>query len=429
MKTLKTLTAGLLALAMASAASAVTLHITGSTAFRGATMTAVEHLMIAGGTSYKATFYSGDGSASLNGANIAILTGTISGTAVTVKAHWTGSTGGIQSVVQGIADSNWLADATLTGGNLTSITGAAATIPSLSGNTDAASVAEVTMEDSHQASTGFTAIPLTETRVGVIVFEWVINNGAPATVTNITPNQVQSLVSGVTFLSQFTGDSADSATAVYALGRNFDSGTRLSELAETGVGVFGSVQQVLATISGTVGVTGSISALSLYPAETVLGIPFEAGQSGYSSGGTVGKIMATPGSNAGTVAGDQGPGWLIAYLGRNDATAAVNHLTGGNATNTAHRLTFNGVADWTGGTSTISGGEGAAVNNTPVTEGLYSAWEYEFLAYPASIASPQKTVADAIANQIITTDASASGVALSAMHVSKPLEGGVITHN
>ena len=441
MKTFRILSAGLLVVASAAIASAVTttIHITGSTAFRGATMTAIEHLMIAGGTTYQSCYYTGDASSSLNGANIAILSGTVTGVGpVVVKAHWTGSTGGIQTLVQNITDSNWLANATFASSAAIAVTGGAggATVASLGGNTDSAAIADITMEDSHQASTGFTATTLTETQVGVIVFEWVANNGAPTTVANITPLQVQSLVSATAVLSQFTGNSSDSGVAVYAAGRNFDSGTRLSELAESGVGVFGNVQQVQVTNNGTIGVTGNVTGIRLYPSETVLGIHFGNGTSGYSSGGTLGKTLATPGSNGGSVTGDEGAGWLIGYLGRNDAVTAVSHLTGGNATNTANRLTWNGVADWTAGTSTISGGEGVVADDTPVTEGLYTAWEYEWLAYRGTFAdgnqaagSKEKTLADAIATQIISTDAAVSGTLLGAMHVSRPIEGGAISHN
>ena len=40
-----------------------------------------------------------------------------------------------------------------------------------------------------------------------------------------------------------------------------------------------------------------------------------------------------------------------------------------------------------------------------------------------------KTVADQLANQIKTTDATVSGVLLSMMHVSRTTEGAVVTHN
>jgi hypothetical protein len=295
-------------------------------------------------------------------------------------------------------------------------------------------LADVTMEDSSQAATGFTTATLTETRVGVIAFEWVAGNGSPATMDNITPLLAQAVLSGGVPLSQFTGNAADVITPVYVVGRNFDSGTRLSCLTESGLSPFAGVQHVEATVTGTAGAAGSsIQTLRLYTAETVLGQFFPIGQSGYSSGSFVSDLLATPGaSGAETVSGIPpaqqllfGAGHLIGYVGRNDASRAVktNTIPG----NTAHRMKFNGVKIWN--EPIAANGTPASYNDNLITEGIYSLWEYQNLAYRNGYSGNGKEVADKIALRIQTVDGAVSGTLLNDMHCTKAVEGGVITSN
>ena len=95
---------------------------------------------------------------------------------------------------------------------------------------------------------------------------------------------------------------------------------------------------------------------------------------------------------------------LIGYFGTSDA-ASVN---GGN-----NNLTYNGVA----------------YSATAVQEGQYTFWSYEHLMYRPSLAGTQKTVADQLAQQILTADATVAGILIPTMHVSRSVEGGVVTHN
>ncbi|MDD5260539.1 MAG: hypothetical protein PHD76_01695 [Methylacidiphilales bacterium] len=268
-------------------------------------------------------------------------------------------------------------------------------------------------------------------------------------------NQLQALgllTTGGAFLSQFTGNSAD-AVAVYAMGRNFDSGTRLSELAETTVGVFGSVnaQHQPSFVGGTTysgqvfpnrgkggGADKYMATLDQWAAEDIYPSPFTKsfglGQSGFNGGGDLADALATPGSLGAPDSGvgaapalngslAQNGGWLIGYLGRSDATRACKATTGAN---TAHHIPWNGQQDWTG--SEAADGS-VTFNNAAITEGLYSLWEYEFLYYANGASAAQKTVGDKIAAQIFSTDASAAGILFGSMNVSKSIEGGVITHN
>ena len=422
--------------AVVTAQADTVVHLTGSTAFRAATITAIENVM-GGAGNFKAAFAGTSGDE--KGATYVVLQGTIAGLAaganpVAVKCTWTGSVGGIKTVVQNIditqttAPNGWMSVSNLPATN--TVVGVASPSYALDTGTFPSETlkADVTMADNAQASTGFTTTTLTETRVGVVPFEWVANNGSPATLNNITPLLAQALVSGGMPLFQFTSNLNDGA-AVYAMGRDFDSGTRLSELAESGVGVFGSVQQILPTVSGTAGANGSsISALKLWPATTVLGQSFAIGQSGFASGGSLADALATPGSaTAATPAGADGvlfgPGYLIAYLGRNDAARACK--TTSIAGNTAHRLKWNGVADWV--EPILANGNPTAYNDAAIQNGSYTAWEYENLAYRATYSGNGKAVADKIANDIINNAATVSGIKLSTMNVSKAVEGGVVT--
>ena len=434
----KILIAGAAALLSATAANADTVvHLTGSTAFRPSTIAAIETLM-GGAGNYKAAFQSSSG-ANISATNQLVIQGTIAGlpagaNPVTIKCSWSGSTGGIKTVVQNLDVTTWMSISNLPATN-TSL-GVAAPVYTLDATQFPGETlkADVTMEDSAQASTGFTTIGLTEKRVGVLVFEFVAGNGAPATLDNMTPLLAQATISGGAPLSQFTGNAADTAVPVYVLGRNFDSGTRLSCLAEIGVGVFGGVQHVQPGITGTAGAAGSsIATLKLWPAETVLNQPFAIGQSGFNSGGTLADNLATPGAaSAETVTGipvteqlQFGPGHLVAYLGRSDASRACR--TSAIPTNTAHRLKWNGFQIWNGPIAAT--GAPASYNDNLVTEGLYQLWEYENLAYRSTYSGNGKAIADAIAAQISSTTVTLSGTKLTDMHVTKAVEGGIITHN
>ena len=284
-------------------------HITGSTAFRSGAVASIQTLL--GGTgNFKAAYSSTTGSGTTSSGR-AVIQGSIASLpaagVVTFKCSWSGSTGGIKTVVQNLDVTTWPSITNLPGTNTTVAFTDATMSYALDTGTFAGETAkaDVTMEDTSQAATGFTTTTLTETRVGVIPFEWVANNGAPASLNNITTLLVQAAISGGAPLSQFTGTPGDVSQIVYVAGRNFDSGTRLACLVNSGLSPFSGVQHVQAVVSGTAGASGSsVTGLKLYSAETVLGQSFSIGNSGYSSGGTVADVLATPGSStASTTAG------------------------------------------------------------------------------------------------------------------------------
>src|SRR5262245_5261645 len=125
MKITKYLSAGIAALAATAIVRADTvIHITGSTAFRAATITSIENIM-GGPGNFKAAFAGTTGDE--KGATYVVLQGNVASVPaaglVTVKCTWTGSTGGIKSVVQNIditqttAPNGWMSITNLPGTN------------------------------------------------------------------------------------------------------------------------------------------------------------------------------------------------------------------------------------------------------------------------------------------------------------------------
>lgn len=369
---------GVAALAIAGSASAqtITIRITGSTAYRGQTHTAIGHILNAG----YAFGYSG--SSGLSKASQAEFQGTtiVGNIPVDIKTSWSGSVGGVQTVVNNLNVSTWLAATNLTSGGVASLTGPY----------EAAVTADACMSDSFQGSTAYTSPTLTDHVVGVVPFQWVRNVGSPSTMANISTLFAHILLgTGQVPLSEMTGLNADESVLVTALGRDEDSGTRLDAFAESGFGIFGAPFQYQPTIAG-----GVVTAVAPWPVNTVNGTTYPVGHSGYSSGGTLATAMGATGSLAAS------GGWFVTYLSTGDAASAVAL---GAAT-----MTYNGVA----------------YSLAAVQEGQYTFWSYEHLMYRSSLAGSQKTVADQIATKIHDADAA---VLLGGMQVGRTVEGGDVT--
>jgi hypothetical protein len=125
-----------------------------------------------------------------------------------------------------------------------------------------------------------------------------------------------------------------------------------------------------------------ITSIALWPAATVNGISYPVGDSGYFGGAGVAGALSTPNSVANT--------WFIGYLGINDAATVNSGL---------NNLEFDGHP-YTAGT---------------VDRGEYTFWGYEHFLYrgpslPSPLAGIGLTVATHLQNQILTHDASVSGI-------------------
>ncbi len=272
---MKLLTRFSLLLAVASIASSAAaadtyLYITGSTAYRQHTHQAILNYL--GSTDYNvpssgsatATLptggvygYSGSNWASAKAATFIIGT---AGSRTIIKTSWSGAEAGIQAVTSpGTVSVKFLpmlleAGSSQTGNPALTNAGASGQDdPTASGKAFEAHAADACMSDSYQSSSRFTAPTLTDcvcngtntSPVGLVPFFWVIGKGAPAGITNMDPNQAQGLYKGAGFTSaqMFSGNTADSAIRIYALGRDIDSGTRVIALAESGVGINSTIKQ------------------------------------------------------------------------------------------------------------------------------------------------------------------------------------------
>src|SRR5262245_61438418 len=402
MKYSKTIIGCVLMLLTATTSRAdLTVHMTGSTAFRRAAIVAVQNLM--GGAGSVTSAFS-DGS-NVTGANQAILRGTIApfGT-VTVKCLWNGSAAGIQIMDQGLNVDKWMADTNLNG----AVVGTPLSVPTP--GYDTPSPADMAFSDAFQDATPFINTVLTEPDdkvLGVIGFKWVVGPGTPSTVTNATVDLVRVILGGGMPLSMWTGNIIHSNTGFYVMGRNADSGTRITAFADGYFGITTLPKQF--TPAHTNG-SSQIDQIKLYPAEVVLGIPYAAGQSGYGSGGTLANVLKTPAAPNGLAVNDSlafgTNGYFLSYMGINDAAT----LIGGGGRELA----------W----------QGVAYSDANIQQGIYPFWGYEHLYYNADIigGSSAEDFAKALGVRIRTVDAIESGILEPSMAVKRNTDGGKITH-
>ncbi len=450
MKLLKASIVGAAALAIASSAmatvsSATHVYITGSTAFRGSTMTAIANIMDQTtnfGTGAIAWTYAYDAS-SYTGCSRAIIYGTLNTTGhpeVTIKCFFSGSAAGVLTVTQGTSLTEWMPDTvTLAAGSTTtsSNTNVQSTFTKVAG------VPQICLSDTAQGLTPYTSPTLTPTKVGVIPFVFVkgvlasgSGNGAIKAafdgLTNINAPQAQSLISSGVKLAQLTGNSAD-VGKVYVLGRNPESGTRLTTFAETGYGTTGAAGEQVQPTSDTgsttaVSTTGAgILNINFYPNGTVNGIFADDGDNGYSSGGTLADVLSNTVGDTAVNSLDPGVKFaLIGYLSTSDASRSIKAVNGTTSSDVSRILTYNGSSlNPTYSTSS----QAVTWDYSAIREGKYTFWSYEYVMYNSSLTAPAKTAADLIAARIISNDASVSGITLASMNCSRQVEGGVVTHN
>jgi hypothetical protein len=447
MKMIKLLTASMLAMLALNVASAQTeIRLTGSTAFRKATVNSIQHVLTAG-------YVWGSTTGSGLGANQQVFVGTVGSTQVIIKCSWSGSAGGIQSLAENIPAgqpfiidpvvSSYSTPAATVGG--IALTNAGASIPAT--DITESHTADVALSDAFASTTPFTGAgfaPLTDTIVGIVPFAWVkgaytpdgttahaVAGGYPG-VTNISEVQAQELIDGGLAMNQFTSVPADQGIFVQMVGRDHDSGTRIGYIYDTQYGNYHSgVLQNLPDGGATVGATqfapqsagtGVIESLSPWPVETVIGETRAAGNEGYFSGGTVASVLNRP---CDTSAGN----YIISSLGFGDSPsvnpgAGYSYVDGAGNTDTItpsqNCILYNGAYP---GTPTHPFGP-PYVN---VEQGVYTSWGYEhFLT--STLSGPGLTVATAIATQL-TSEADYLGVGdlLSNMNASRLGDGKEVT--
>ena len=409
----------ILALAWTTLAQAeTTIRITGSTAYRGPTHTAISRLFDGG------TFTLGYVGTSFTGAAAANFRGKIGGEDVLIKTSWSGSEAGMQTVSFGaepltvrflptptVGDTN----AELPGGVGGTGGKNGLSNPQSGSNANSPEVPDIAMSDTFQASSAYQGLYKGKTYpglqesinspVGVVPFKFVASKSVPTSVTNITTQLAQNLyTSGYVRLSLFTGVDTD-ASYVFATGRDPDSGTRLTTLAEIGLGAASEVKQYQPTNANDTPVAtanGAVAKNIVWPASTINTIPVAPFNGGYSSGGNLALAMGNDTTSMttyqanGTTVFATG-GFFISYMSTGDATTAIN--------NGAKELQYNGVP----------------FSNDNLFNGKYTFWGYEHVYFrPAAVGTLVQTVADALANTLKTTDAT---VKLNQMKVSRATDG------
>ncbi len=341
-----------LAIAGAQQAAAEDFVLTGSTAFRSATYSALQAIMTNETISHTGT--------SLSSANQATFKGTIAG--VTGGPHyvycsWSGSATG---VIAAAAGSNVTV---ITQANVDSF---AANTINASQSTGGTKAARFAFSDVYKESTSAASAALTDSRPAVIPFRFLKNRLSGA-FTNVTAQQVRALWNSNTMpRALFTGNSADT-DIVLGVGRDNGSGTRITVLAETKFGIGNLVQQWKVTTTGTAG-SGSSTSAQIWPLNDGVGSTAE-GNGGYSSGSNIATIMGMESATVDTFEANGAaieediPVTFLAWLGLNDAATAI--------TNGATGLTY----------------EGVAYSPAAVYEGAYTNWGYLHLYYPSPVGS------------------------------------------
>jgi hypothetical protein len=379
MKLRKTLTvaAAVLGTAVSGHAQSTEIDITGSTAGRAAVSASI--LSILSNDTYVAS------GSNVNNATFALYRGTLGATPVTITTSWSGSAAGVRDVAQGnavwVINNSAFANGALNNGTVSNLGNGA-------GNNTAGlvqAVPEIAYSDVFQSSTIYTAPVLSDDFAGIIPFKFYASVDAPAGLVNLWPNVAQKLWgTGYVPLALLTGSTlaADKTTYAFATGRDPESGTRITCMAEIGYGVFNNVQQYQPTI-----VSGAVTALTLWPAGT-----YVEGNGGYSSGSSVKTAVS-----ANAFGNSKG---LISYLGSSDWVASPG---------VAKELTYNGVS--------------YSADN--VIEGKYTFWGYLHQMKQTSLSGTPLT----FYNSLLTAVQSDTSwlVKNSQMQVQRTADGGLIS--
>ena len=404
MKFSTTLLGGVALLGMTGIASAQTkIYVTGSTAFRASAINEITNLLNANGGGFTTATDTAGASAITSSNAITYAGGNINGTAVTIKASFSGSGSGIQTVA---GAPNFLVNFLPDGA-----TGTNNPNPQTSSNPHEAAVPDIALSDVFQATTPFNGTfngasyaALTQNTVGVVAFTFAGSKGFPAGQT-MTSQIAQTLYpSGEVPLAQFTGNASDATTGIIATGRDDDSGTRLTAMAETNVGVNTALFQYMPTVSGT-----TITSLAPYPAKTINGVPHSAGDGGESSGGTLrGYLTDTVSTSAvsGVDSFFSNGGYLVTYLGVSD----FNSVSGSGAV----ALAYAGIPE----------------SQAEIISGAYTFWGYEHLDYKSSIAGIKLTFATNLTNQIKNSSSAtlSPNVAVGDLKVQRFGDGGSVSY-
>jgi hypothetical protein len=395
------LLSALAALGLGSASASVT-YVTGSTAFEKIADNAMSNFVSTNNGSIVAS----DGAWGSE-TNIILKYGTPATNYII--AHWSGSEAGVQAID---APTNNTVTVTFFGTNTPAV-GVNGSFGGTNYVTNAAN-AQIAFSDTFVTASMFRpgahagdgrtyGNPSRDINVAAQGFAWFGSSNFPAS--NITSQQIRSLYNnGYLSLAFFTGLASDKTNAVFNVGRNPDSGTRIQAMAESGVGAVSQVSQDYITNNTVVP----------YPGGTVDGITFGDGNNGYgSTGDLLAALQATypVGTGfdpTGLASGDNtGSNFVVGY-------AAATKI----GTASTVSLTYNGTACTTAN----------------IINGRYTFWGYEHVMnspYYADAAA--SNVATGICNYILGLTSSQLGAGnaslTDAANVNRTSDGGIVSQN
>lgn len=459
---LKLITAGIIALSLATSAFAadVTVNVTGATAFRAATLDAIKAKFIASGAAFKFAHDKTASGTNFNGSTRSIWIGTFPGVTgtTTIRCCFTGSVEGIRSLIPTVVDlapPTYLPSSVLT--STTAIIGGAELGGVTTGATALGAISDIAFSDVTKASTPYKTASLQpgSPAAGVIVFTMMANEGS--SVTNVTSQQFKALLTnGFQPLSLFTGIAADT-TNVYGIGRNDGSGTRTTVLAETGYGVSKTIKQYATiTSNGT-----NILAIQEIPAGGVNVTPYHAnlqafitagntvtqstswastiwpgqnvaGNGGYNSGGDIKTDLGKVSGSGVTVFAATGAYKfgsstrrvdLLTWLSVNDAVGARD---AGGIMCAFNGVKLNDIAAYDGPSGNAELATMSATDLAKVTEGSYTAWGYENMYLRNDVTSGDKLAVYNGIKGAIPTNLAAAGIPIASMNVSRTVDGGTV---
>lgn len=425
----KNLLMGALAALTIASASAETIYITGSTAFRSAANQTLLNLYGANILATDKSTTTDNSAGNLFFTNCDVGGGNI----VDVAVAWSGSEAGIQTVAGGTNNKTLpffdKAKITALGGSFPKVSLAGGSMSTLATNANTSlAKGTITFSDTYQGASIFTGTAsdgaaynnLNDVVVGVVPFTFVANKDC--TYTDITTSIFTDIASkGYTYGSLFTGNASDTNVKCWLLGRNPDSGTRVTTFA---VGKYG-----IKTIANQVGLTagsGTITAIAKSAAGTINGISIGAGNNGESSGGTLCGYMTNSVSPTVTTTNWAIPrgssaNYIIGYAGVSDA--AGSYAAG------LKYLTYNGVKGRCYNTSTKTVLDEGYTN---VITGKYPFWSYEHVMWDSAYSTAAlSNVVTALTNAITivssTNSLLAPNIALGEMQVKRTADAGVIS--
>lgn len=370
MKAKKIIAAGVLSALISTASFAQTvINVTGATAFRAASHSAILNML-------EDAEYAWVGTQGLTGANRAIFKGTINGADYIIRTSWSGSGAGVNALVNDVPVE------VLDTGTTVSSTGTLEASPVYE-----SSLAKFGFSDVAQSATEHPSPALDATPVGVVPFMFVANKGSTS-LNNVTSQQFGALYAmGGAPLSYFTGDANDVDTFVVPTGRASSSGTRITVLAETGFGISTPVQQYrINTNSGEL--AGVILPENMEMFE-------DEGNNGYSSNSFIRDVVGRESV--------EGAPLVLGYLTVSDAQAAI--LAG------AQEVTYNGVA----------------YSEENVRNGSYTLWGYQQFFNVSGLNSQEEAFKDALIDAI-PANLNNAGIAIPTMNAAREGgEGGQVT--